>query len=364
MALADCAREFECFVAIAAAGGASHGKQLVGHARHGAYDNDGVFRQAITNDGAAHGRAAFPVLLQITRELFSLSDEEERRPEIRSGGGLVVLDRPQLGVERRAAVEVVAAGFGEDVDGGAGEAAVLGPGAQRHHPHFLDGVVVDVDERPEGPGAGVGGVDAVDEEDVLVRGARVGGGTLELRGPGGRARPFGHARRGQGQVVEGIAARRQLLDEVAVEPRFDGRRLGVDDRAAADHDRLLEGAHRQRQVERRDRAGPDVYAVARHRLEPGHRRRELVPAGGQVEEDVRSLRRRSGRSRGGDERGARDLHRRPGQRQLVLAEHGAGQLPLLHGLREEASHASAHEEEGRTDRSQGGSSQLHGVLLL
>jgi hypothetical protein len=62
----------------------------------------------------------------------------------------------------------VAAGFRDHVDGGAGEAAVLGLGAKGYHADFLNGVVVHIDEGAKGSGLRIGRVDAVDEKHVLI----------------------------------------------------------------------------------------------------------------------------------------------------------------------------------------------------
>ncbi len=308
--------------------------------------------QLVLDDRPAHRARRLPVLLDVAREQVALVHVEEVRPEVLSGGGLVAGDLAELGVEGRAAVHRVAAGLGQDVDGGAGEAPVLGPRPERHDPHLLDGVVVDVDEGAEGPAAGIGGVDAVDEEHVLVRRAGVGGRALKLGGPGGRTRPRGHAGGREREVEERVPARRQLLQQVTVELRVDGGGLGVDDRALGrDRHLLLDGADGQGHVDGQDRRGGDVDVLLYDGLERVAGRGQPVLARGEVEEHVRSPRRRGGRSLDGEECGAGDLHGRPGEGRTVLARHRPRHLAFENGLGTDRPDAHADEKEGETHRS-------------
>ena len=251
-------------------------------------------------------------------------------------------------------MKVVAAGLGDDVDGRSGEAPVLGPRPERHDPHFLDGVVVDVDERAEGPGAGIGGVDAVDQEHVLVRRARVGGGALELGGLGGRTRPGGHAGGGEREVEERVPARWQLLEHLPVDLRVDGRGLGVDDRALGrDRHSLLHGADRQHQVEGHHRRRGDLHVLPHDGLEGVAGRGHPVLTPRKVEKHVRSSRRRRGRSRAGEERGAGDLHGRPGEGHTVLTRHRPRHFAFQNGLGTDRTDAHADEEEAEPKGSRG-----------
>ena len=140
----------------------------------------------VPRDRTTECGADLPVLLRLARERVSWIHEEEVRPEILRRAGLVARERSKLRVERPAAVKRIAAGFGEHVDGRAGEVRVLGLRPGGDDPDLLDRVIVDVDERPEGTGAGGCGVDSVDQENVLVCRASVCGRALEFGRLAGR----------------------------------------------------------------------------------------------------------------------------------------------------------------------------------
>ena len=185
-------------------------------------------------------------------------------------------------------MKCVAARLGDDVDGCAGEAAVLGLGPEPDDAHFVDRVVVDVDERSEGAGLGIGGVDPVDQEDVLIRGAAV----RRRAGRVLRGRRAEHARCRQREVVKGIPARRKLFDELAVDPRIGRGRLAIDERTIGrDGDRLGERPHGQDHVDGRRRVRGHFDVLPYDRLEARQRQGDLVAPRRQVEEQVGAVRR-------------------------------------------------------------------------
>ncbi len=295
-------------------------------------------------NGAADGAARLPVLLRLAGELLALTDVEEVGAEILAGPGLVVRRVADERVERAAAVELVAAGLGHDVHRGTREAAVFGLGAEADDAHFLDRVVVDVDERAEGSRLGVRRVDAVDEEHVLVRGAAVGRRARQRI----RARRIEHPGHRQCEVVEGITAGREARDELLVDARVDRRRLGVDERALGRHgDRLGVRADGKHEIERHGRVGADVDVLAHDGLEPRERGGDRVAPRRQVEEHVRAVGRTDGRS-GSHHRGAGNFDGRARHHGLILAGHRARQPAVVDGLCLRRRHRQAREQERET----------------
>ena len=108
----------------------------------------------------------------------------------------------------------------------------------------MQGVIVHVDQRTPCGATRVGGVDAVDQEDVLVGRRAVGRGAWQPRPVGSDIR---HSRRSEGEIVEGIAIGRHDNQQIIVEGGGNGRRLGVDDRCLGGHDDLA-GRRRDLQV--------------------------------------------------------------------------------------------------------------------
>ena len=234
---------------------------------------------------------------------------------------------PQLTIAGQRSVEHVRTGLGDDVDGRSREVAVFRLAPQGDDADLLDVVVIDVDHGPPGGAAGVGRVDAVHQEDVFLGGAAVGRGA-----PHDVLADVEHARRGQGQVIERVAAGRELVQHLPADLGVDGRRLDVDHRGRARHCHgLLDGPHRQGQVDRLriSRRYDDV--LLDDGLEVGHRGRELVGPARQLEERVRS----PGRGDHGafpHQGRARDLHGRPWERLSLVVGDRSRDLPVLDGL--------------------------------
>ncbi|OQB56651.1 MAG: hypothetical protein BWX98_01761 [Candidatus Aminicenantes bacterium ADurb.Bin147] len=209
-------------------------------------------------------------------------------------------------------MERVASGLGQDVDRRARVGSVFGLGSQGHDPDLLDGVVVDPDQRSEGGAARVGGVDAVDEKDILVGGAAV---SRRARHPAARAAVVEHAGRRQGQVIERIPARRQLGKHLRLDLGVDRRRFRVDDGRGAHHfNRLVDVARRESQVDDQTAPRRDHDAFLNDGFEIFQGRRDLVFAGRQIQENKRSPGGGDGRPLPRDEGRAGHLHVDAGQR--------------------------------------------------
>ena len=139
-------------------------------------------------------------------------------PRVEAGGG-VVARVAHLPVVAGTAVPLVAARFGHHVDRGAREGAVLGLRTKRQDLDLLHRVIVHLHQRAPRRAARVGGVDAVDQEDVLVGRAAIGGRARQPRPVSAHRR---HPRRRQGQVVEGLPRRRDCVDHFRAEGGVDG----------------------------------------------------------------------------------------------------------------------------------------------
>ena len=143
-------------------------------------------------------------------------------------GGVLRVEPAARVVDPGVAVELVAAGLGDQVDHGAGESAVLGIGAETRDLHLLD--PVHARQHPLRSELGIGDIHAVDVVGVLIgRRRAVGLVVLDTRG-------IVHHRRG-------ITAQRLAFDEVLAEveadvvvDRRDLDRIGDDDDLLADGD--------------------------------------------------------------------------------------------------------------------------------
>ncbi len=161
---------------------------------------------------------------------------------------LVGVEAGALGAEEDAAMEVVGAGLGGDLDLGAGEAAVFGVVVVGDDLDVADGVFGRGDERGAAPDGGDGG-DAVDGDAVGLVLAAVGvglgtilGGKMPLAGAAGTlgaGELAGAAAGGLGAIAEDAggeldeledvaAGRGEVLDLVGVDVAGDGGGVGVE----------------------------------------------------------------------------------------------------------------------------------------
>ena len=304
----------------------------------------------VLDDGSAEGGVQLVVVgggaaVEVVGRRIRRADPHEVRPIGFRIGGLVArppIDR--LEEDAGVAVELVAPRLRQDVDGRAREIAVLGLGAEGDDADLLDGVVVDLDEGAEGRAAGVRGVDAVDQEDVLVGRAAVGGRAGQ---PAGVAAVVEHARRRQREVIERVPARGQPADHLAFELGIDGRALRVDDRAGRqDRDLLFDRAGLHRQIDLEAAAGRDADLLLEGRLEARQRRRDLVDADREVQEDVGALGGGDRRALPGDQGRAGDLDGHSRQRIPRRLGDRARQLAVHDGLGANGVHV----EESEADR--------------
>ena len=192
----------------------------------------------------------------------------------------------EVGAE--AAVPVVGAALGDDVDEGAGVAAVLRGEVVDRDAHFLDvlGVGVDVGDavalagrdrlrvHQEAVGLGARSVGVhVDAELVVVDVA--GGLGVGVAAAGGQA---GHAGREDDQVEEVAPDERDVLDLVLLDEAGHARLRGLDEGRLCDDRHLLGagGAQLERDVDGLGLRGLEPDVLQHPRLEAGERHLQAV----------------------------------------------------------------------------------------
>ncbi len=99
-----------------------------------------------------------------------------------------------------------------------------------------------------------------------------------------------------------------------------------------DRDLFLDRARLHRQIDLKRAAGRDADLVLDGGLEARQRRRDLIDADGQVEEDVRPPGRGDGRALPGDQGRAGDLDGHARQRIALVVRDRARELPVQDGL--------------------------------
>ena len=207
-------------------------------------------------------------------------------------------------------LELVAAGLGDAVEDDAGEAAVLGGGAEADELDLFDDVVVD--ERPGGAALRVRSVDPVE----LIGEAGAGGAVGDVVVDAGR----------QVQDVGLEAAGRQVLEVIAVEVGVGRRARRVDGGGVRGHDQGLgDGGDVQLDRDVLAGAGHQRHAFDAHRLEAVEGDRNGVDARGDLGEAESAMllgRRAAGAA---DERRTGDLDARAGYRCAGVVGHRAGE---------------------------------------